>query len=165
MLNGGVLHADFVLGDLFNESGILAPGNSPGITSVSGNYGQGSAATLEIELGGLTAGQFDQLLIGGNADWDGMLDVSLYGGFSLGANQQFQIATVSGIQTGMFTGLGEGDLVGNFGGRDLFITYNGFGGAGVGLFTAVPEPGAAGLVGLAMLGLAMRRRRRNRLPV
>jgi hypothetical protein len=161
-----MLHVQSVLGDLFNESGILAPGNSPGITSVSGNYGQGSAATLEIELGGLTAGQFDQLQIGGDASWDGMLGVLLFGGFSLGANQQFLIAAVSGTQTGLFTGLGEGDLVGNFGGRDLFITYNGFGGTGgVGLFT-VPEPGSAGLLGgCLLLGWMLRRRRKCQLPV
>ena len=93
--------------------------------------------------------------------------MSLYGGFSQGANQQYQIAAVSGTQTGMFTGLGEGDLVGNFGGHDLSITYNGFGGTGgIGLFTAVPEPGAAGLLGgCLLLGWMLQRRRRGQLPV
>ena len=141
MLNGAVLHAGYVQGDLFNESGILSPGNSPGLTDISGNYEQGSAATLEIELGGLTTGQFDQLLIGGDVSWDGTLDVSLVGGFFLGANQQFQIAVVGGTQTGMFSGLSEGGLVGNYGAFDLFITYEAGDGNDVALFTAIPEPG------------------------
>ncbi len=62
--------------------------------------------------------------------------------------------------TGMFSGLNEGSLVGNFGGQDLFITYNGFGGnRGVGLFTAVPEPSGGIAILLLGLGGTLRRSR------
>ena len=76
---------------------------------------------------------------------------------------QFLFADVGGNMFGQFSGLGEGSLVGNFGGTDLFITYNGFdGNAGIGLFTsAVPEPSSLALFGVAAaLSLARRRRRK-----
>ncbi len=151
----GTLHATSIFGDLYNQSGVLAPGHSPGFLTIDGDYSQGAEATLQIELGGLNAGEFDALVINGNATLDGFLDISLYGGFALAQNQQFLIADVNGGLIGQYKDLGEGALVGTYGGTNLFITYNGFGGnAGVGLFTAVPEPGAAmflGLIGLAGL--------------
>ena len=72
----GELHADNVMGDLNNQAGTLTPGNSPGILSITGGYAQGTAATLEIELGGTTAGeQHDQLDVAGTVNLDGTLDL------------------------------------------------------------------------------------------
>ena len=97
----------------------------------------------------------------GNFTLDGSLDVSLYGGFTLADAQQFLIVDIDGIQTGMFDDLGEGGLVGNFGGTDLFITYGAGDGNDVVLFTSVPAPGTVGLMGLLMMGLLVKRRRRQ----
>ncbi len=70
---------------------------------------------------------------------------------------------VVGSLTGEFFGLNDSALIGNFGGRDLFITYAGGDGNDVVLFTSVPEPGTAGLMGLMMLSMMFKRRRRQSL--
>ncbi|MEZ6094388.1 MAG: PEP-CTERM sorting domain-containing protein [Pirellulaceae bacterium] len=160
MQNGGILMAENVLGDLVNESGIFAPGSSPGITTISGSYSQGETAWLDIELGGLLPGEYDQLLISGDLNLDGFLTVSLFNGFNLNMNQQFLIADVTGTTSGIFAGLNEGDLVGNFGGLDLFISYSAGDGNDVALFTAVPEPGSAALLVLLSVSALLNRRRR-----
>jgi T5SS/PEP-CTERM-associated repeat protein len=148
-------------GTVFLE-GDLRPGNSPGTMSFGGDLVLSSSASTTIELGGLGITDFDRLLIGGDLFLGGSsLEVALWDGFVLGTDMQFLFADVEGELFGQFGGLGEGSLVGNFGGTDLFITYNGFGGnGGVGLFTsAVPEPSALGLIGIAsVLGLGWRRR-------
>lgn len=51
---GGTLSGSgSVLGDLSNLSGTVAPGNSPGALTVTGDYVQGGEATLEMELAGV----------------------------------------------------------------------------------------------------------------
>jgi hypothetical protein len=65
---------------------------------------------------------------------NGVLDVTLSGGFMLSKGLSFEIIDVAGTRTGTFTGLAEGAKVGTFG-KDLFITYNGGDGNDVLLFT------------------------------
>jgi T5SS/PEP-CTERM-associated repeat protein len=139
--------------------GELNPGNSPGVVSFGGDLVLGTDTLTRIELGGIELGTFDQLQIAGDFQVAGLLDVSLINGFSLGFNQEFLIADVSGIRTGYFQGLNEGDLVGNFGGMDLFISYGADGGGDISLFTAVPEPSSLLLVGLVAAGCMTRRQR------
>lgn len=140
--------------------GDLRPGNSPAVVSFRGDLEMGVNTATYLELGGLFTGEFDQMIINGDLLLDGSLNVSLINGFSLGWNQEFLIVDIVGTRSGFFDGLGEGDLVGNYGGMELFISYGAGTGNDISLFTnAVPEPGAAGLLGCLMLGLAMRRRR------
>ena len=74
----GYLHADSVVGDLNNQGGILAPDNSPGILTVTSDYVQGAAATLEIELGGTVRGDgYDAMIVGGDLTLDGNLNVAV----------------------------------------------------------------------------------------
>ncbi len=95
MLGGGVLHAEIVLGGLTNLSGVLAPGQSAGTTTINGDYVQGSAATLQIEIGGATPGSFDQVVINGVAYLAGTLDIATIDGFSPSLpGQLFTIATI-----------------------------------------------------------------------
>jgi len=62
--------------------------------------------------------------------------VQLIDGFALGIiGQEFEIID-AGTLSGMFAGLAEGALVGNFGGTDLFISYVAGDGNDVSLFTA-----------------------------
>ncbi|MEZ4762663.1 MAG: hypothetical protein R3C26_05480 [Calditrichia bacterium] len=67
----------------FVNNGTLAPGNSPGILSVIGNYPLSDAADVAIELGGKTPGsEHDQLRISGAAHLTGSrLQLSLLNGF------------------------------------------------------------------------------------
>lgn len=148
-------------GTVFME-GDLRPGNSPNVVNFGGDLVFSDSATLMIELGGEGLGEFDQLLVNGDLFLDNsQLVVSLWDGFQLGSGMSFLFADVGGTLTGQFAGLSEGALVGNFGGTDLFITYHGIGGnSGVSLFTAVPEPSSAVIVG-AMGGLLLLRRRRS----
>ena len=79
---------------------------------------------------------------------------------SIGFDQQFLFADIQGTRNGTFSELNEGELVGNFGGIDLFISYSAGDGNDIALFSAVPEPSTAGLLSLAMM-LAMTLRRRT----
>lgn len=129
--------------------GQLAPGTtanlavfSPATLTVDDLSFNAANAELHIQLGGTAPGtEHDQLLVNGNALLAGNLFVSLQAGFTLGANDSFEILDVVGTRTGQFSGLGEGALVGSFGGRDLFITYAADDGNDVALFTASDLPG------------------------
>lgn len=76
---GGTLSVNSYLGNLVNNGGTLAPGNSPGVTTIAGDYSQNINSTLKMELGGLLAGsEYDVLEISGTATLGGILDVSLF---------------------------------------------------------------------------------------
>lgn len=126
-------------GNVFIE-GDMSPGNSPGVSYYGGNLFLGSGSNTLFELGGEGFGDYDKLVIDGNLSILGSMSVELWGMFQLGGGMNFLVAEVGGTRTGMFQGLGEGALVGNFGGHDLFITYAGGDGNDIGLFTAIPEP-------------------------
>lgn len=153
-----------------DDLGVLAPGYSVGGMSVDGILNKIGGST-EIELGGLFDGggeaslsQFDWIDVVGNVNLSGSLNVSLDGNFLLADNMSFDILRVSGSRNGSYAGLGEGALVGNFEGQDLFITYLGGDGNDVTLFTAfgatVPEPTTI-LIWSMLAGLGMTRRRRR----
>jgi hypothetical protein len=142
-------------GDVFFE-GDLRPGNSPDIVTFEGDVFLGTNATSFFELGGLGLGDFDRFEVAGDFILNGMLDVD---GFALDSNQEFLIADILGSRSGFFHGLAEGDLVGNFGGQELFISYRAGNGNDISLFTAVPEPGSAVVVALLAIGASIRRRR------
>ncbi len=141
-------------------AGDLRPGNSPASISYEGDVFMNSSVRSFFELGGQVAGEFDQLLIDGDFNVDGDLFVSLINGYSLGAGDSFLIGDVGGSLFGEFNGLSEGALVGNFGGRELFITYAGGNGNDIALFTAIPEP-ATGVLLLGMIGGCLLRRRKR----
>ena len=146
-------------GDLY-ALGDLRPGNSPASVLFDGNLFLGSSTRTFIELGGLGVGQFDQLVVTGDLGLAGNLSVSLINGFTLSANQQFLIGDVGNSLTGQFAGLGEGSLLGTFGGRELFISYTMGNGNDIGFFTAVPEP-SSGLVIAGLVACMTLSRRRS----
>lgn len=133
-------------GDVF-ALGDLRPGSSPGSVLYDGNFFLGANTSTFIELGGLQVGEFDQMLVTGNLELAGDLVVTEIDGFQLGTNMEFLIARVDGNLLGQFSGLAEGDLVGDFHGTDLWISYLGGDGNDIVLFTSIPEPGT-GLIGL-----------------
>ena len=70
-----------VSGDLLMP-GTIAPGDSPGMLTLDNSLTLAETSRLEIELGGTEAGtQYDWLSIGGFAELDGTLDVSLINDF------------------------------------------------------------------------------------
>ena len=65
-LSGGTLIGDGTIeGDLTN-AGVLSPGHSAGAITIDGAYEQDPAGTLEIEIGGTSPTQFDQLQLTGD---------------------------------------------------------------------------------------------------
>ena len=66
-------------GSLIN-SGIVAPGMSPGILTIGGNFSQTASGTLQIEIAGTTPGSgYDQLSVLGATLLGGSLQVLPYG--------------------------------------------------------------------------------------
>jgi len=77
-LNGGTLNGSGnITGNVNNVGGTVAPGFSPGTIAITGNYSQGSAASMNIELAGTSAGQYDLVNVSGAATLDGTLNVTL----------------------------------------------------------------------------------------
>jgi hypothetical protein len=67
-------------GQVENRNGVVAPGVGvgAGTLSITGRFANGHDGSLNIELGGLTAGtQYDRLLVDGVATLDGTLNVAL----------------------------------------------------------------------------------------
>jgi fibronectin-binding autotransporter adhesin len=103
-LNGGTLGgAGTLTGNLVNTSGIVAPGNSPGLLTVAGDYTQGAGGQLNIELGGTVPGTgYDRLSVAGNATLDGTVLVTIPGAFAPGTGDLFDFMTIGGIRSGSF---------------------------------------------------------------
>jgi filamentous hemagglutinin family protein len=100
-INGGTLSGvgSFTVGDLNINGATLAPGASPGTLNIVGNLNLGSTSTTLIELGGTTQGtNYDFINVTGNVALDGTLNVSLFGGFTGVAGNQFDIIS-SGTNT------------------------------------------------------------------
>jgi len=126
-------------GDLIQDAGTLVTYDSPGSTTVSRDY-TFNTGTLAIQLGGLEAGsQFDFFEVTGDVQLaGGSLNVMPIDGFQLDVDQQFDILRIGGSLNGTFAGLDEGALVGQFGGTDLFITYQAGDGNDIALVTTEP---------------------------
>jgi hypothetical protein len=112
---GGTLAVDTFNGSLNQVGGSLAPGGSPGTTTINGNYSLASAGALDIELSGLSPGAgYDQLEVNGlvnlnsNNGTGGLLDVIL--GFAPSLGQSFTLIENDGADAiaGQFAGLSEG---------------------------------------------------------
>jgi hypothetical protein len=104
-MTGGTLSADHVGFALTNQGGVIAPGDSPGMTTIAGNV-QLDSGVLEIDIGGTSLGQFDRVIVQGAADLGGTLRVNLV---DLGAGQfvpqlgnQFAILAATGGVGGQF---------------------------------------------------------------
>jgi T5SS/PEP-CTERM-associated repeat protein/autotransporter-associated beta strand protein len=95
--NTGTLGGSGTVGGItINSGGILAPGDSPGILTVNGNYNQTSGGVLNVEIGGATPGtRFDQVAVSGSATVGGTLNLSLVNGFRPIVGQTFKIITSS----------------------------------------------------------------------
>jgi len=85
-----------------NNAATVAPGSSPGILTVAGNYTQGAAA-LDIEIGGTTPGTgHDRLVVTGTAAISGTLNATEINGFDPQSFTSIDILTASSV-TGTFS--------------------------------------------------------------
>lgn len=68
VVNGGILQGSgAVTGNVAINGGVHAPGNSPGTSTVTGNYSLAIGGTLQIEINGTAGNQYDQVKILGAA--------------------------------------------------------------------------------------------------
>ena len=92
----GTAAFDLPLPAYFTNDGTFAPGASPGILSVIGDYTSTSNSVLDIELDGLIPEiEYDVLAITGtNVIFEGSVNITM--GFEADENDTFDIATTSG---------------------------------------------------------------------
>jgi len=96
VLQGATLSGTGTVDGDLNNAGIVAPGESPGKITVTGDYTQTSVGSLEIEIGGTTPEtEYDVLMVGGSAALDGTLEVTLWDGFIPEAGDQFEVLQFS----------------------------------------------------------------------
>jgi len=88
------------------DSGVLAADALTGDININGSYDQANDSVLNLEIGGLNEGQFDQINITGTADLEGVLNVSFVNGFesSLKVGDAFELLTFNGY-TGNFSAI------------------------------------------------------------
>lgn len=146
----GVIEADVTNGGLF------APGSSPGLLTIFGDYTQLVGGSLNIELGGHLAGiDQDYLEIYGNANLGGELNVSLFEDYDFTLGESFDILFALTVN-GSFDSL----LFPVFNGMTFDIAYD-LSTVRLTVVNAVPVPAAAWLFGSGALALAGVARRRN----
>jgi hypothetical protein len=126
-------------------NGNLAPGASPGIFAVSGNYtfANSSAFTVEIDDAGTAGTDYDQLDATGAVAIGSTVTLSLDidPGYTPTAGDEFIIVKSGTGLSGTFNGLPEGSIATNIGGLDFYISYAG--GDGNDVVLKAPLPAAA----------------------
>lgn len=71
--NAGRITGSGTINGSLENSGVVAPGESPGTLHVTGSYVQAGGGRLEIEVAGTGAGQHDALAVDGSANLNGTL--------------------------------------------------------------------------------------------
>jgi len=96
VLDGGNVGVEIV-----NE-GSMALGSSPGVLNVA-DFSQTASGQISFELQGLTQGTaYDWMNVSNNTTLDGLMDVSLLGGFIPSLGDSFEIITAGAGLTGVF---------------------------------------------------------------
>ncbi len=95
---GATLNGTGTLQGNFTNSGTLAPGNSPGIIHIDGDYTQTATGTLEIQVGGLTPGtEHDQVQVTGHTTLGGTITFPFINGFVPQPNDEITFLTSNSI--------------------------------------------------------------------
>ena len=159
-MTGGFLIADTIIGSIVQDGGTLAPGESPGLTSIDGDYLM-NAGSIEFELGGLLRGlEYDVLDVTGMSLLTGTMDINLISGFDPFLGDSFVLI----------------DSVGGYGGTPLFDFNDASLASGlswnsstfltdgrISVVSSVPEPGSLTVLGWAAAGIFVRRHRRTKI--
>jgi hypothetical protein len=182
-LQAGLLKGTgMVRGNVDNTGGAVAPGDSPGILRIQGDYAQGAAGALDVLLAGLTPGaEYSQLDVTGNASLDGTIDVTKAASFNLALDDTFTVLGFGSL-TGDFVSFDYDGVACSAGGADIWNCVGGVqfteefrsetsGSLGLDLVvtnpgaTTVPEASTWAMLVLGLLGLGgLALRKRSLLP-
>lgn len=164
--DGGALGGTGSVGNVTVQSGgAVAPGNSPGTLSTK-NFSLLSGGALKLEIGGLNAGQYDQLNITGTVSLAGDVQISLFGGYTPQIGDKFFVILNDSTDTitGTFANPTANQII--VSGTTFAVSYtdnSAGGGAGndvsLTVVSVVPEPASTGLLLLGLAAFAARRRR------
>ena len=91
--------------------------DSTGSVDLAGDYTQNSNGTLGVELDSIDNGL---LTIGGDANLDGQLNVTLEGSFDPSIGDSFQVIDAAGVLSGEFSGVSTPGLVAGLGWRTTY---------------------------------------------
>jgi len=98
-----------------DNMGLISPGDSPGLLWVQGHYRQGGPGVLDMEIGGPDpVDDHDQLRIGGQGQFDGILNIIFIGEFAPKAGEAFELIVVDGLGEGDFRGVNIVNLEADF---------------------------------------------------
>jgi hypothetical protein len=149
ILSGGQLTAqDVVVGFLgqvrgsgtltgnVTNGGVVLPGSSPGTLSIDGNYTQTVDGILSIDLA--SAASYDKLVVDGDVNLGGVLEVNLLAGYMPLEGATFDILDWTGTQTDAFDVLALPDLDSSLVWDVALLDSQGV------LSVAAAEPGLAG---------------------
>ena len=156
---GGVLAGNGTI-DAIDEiinNGTISLGNSPGTLTLDTDLDLGSSSSLEIELAGLSL--FDELIVNGDVDLGGDLDLFLLDGYRPEEFDVFDVVLADSF-SGLFANVADGGRLATSDGFGSFqVNYGGGGTVQLSQFSAVPEPGAVTILMAVCVGLLARRRR------
>ena len=127
---------------IWDDNGTIKTGGPSDASShaltIDGNYTQGESGLISLTLrghdknntGDIHKSKYDRIVINGNADLSGKLQISTPDNFSLKNGKVFDLIHVTGNLSGNFNGSTEGDVVAKIIGsndkkKKLRISYNG----------------------------------------
>lgn len=134
-------------------AGDLRPGTSPGTLSIMGDLGLMGGSDLVMELGGTSVIDFDRLVVSGNFNAGGVIQISLINGFAPTEGASFDL-----VDFGSFT---DNNYTFNFVSAPLAngLSWDTSDFSSTGAIQVIPEPSGALLVLLGVGGLVLRRRK------
>src|SRR5205085_2593069 len=93
-IDGGLVEGSGTIGATVNQTGgTFAPGHSPGIIHITGDWNLTAGDTVDIQVQGTDPNvpDFDQVIVSGTANLAGTLNITEIGGFTAGPEQFFTI--------------------------------------------------------------------------